>query len=674
MLVFDDIQWGEQALLDLIEHVAFVSSGAPILLVCMARPELLDADKRPGWRGRSCGSSRSRPQEAEQLIHARLGDREPAPAVSQRIVAAAAGNPLFVQELAAMLQDASDEQMALPPTIQAVLAARLDQLDADERTVLEAAAVEGEVFHLGAVQALTPDEPRLTAQLTALVRKEFVRPDRPAFEREDGFRFRHLLLRDATYDAIPKVDPLRRSTSGTPSGSRGVARDSTRSSGTTSRRPIATGSRSALPAGSRRAGPDRRRNGCEARRERRARLAAISAPHVLCYTRAASLPPVPEAQRARLLVDLAAALVEAGELSDAEQVLASASAAAKSGRRRGRRGTRARGAPAARASTAWRPGRSTELPSVVKEVVPIFARDRRRTRPQPCLAAPGIARTGPCGRVSAAAEAWERAARCTRAGAATITSTQIILTWLASATWLGAMPVDAGIAQVRGDSARGRRETRRRSGEVLRHLAGLHGFAGRFELARSLFVESNAVFEDLGLDLTRALSHTEAAVEMLAGNYEGAESRLRTEYDVLEAKGVTALRSTTAALLSRALLAQEREAEAERFSEESERLAEPNDLVTQILWRGVRARLLAARGRLADAENLAREAVALAERTEFVNFHADALLDLASVLEAGGQSAETATIVADALRLYEGKGNTVGAHTARARLDARAPV
>ena len=172
VLVFDDIQWAEEALLDLIEHVAFVSSGAPILLVCMARPELLD--RRPGWRGLMRLEPLT-PQEAEQMISARIGDRPPDAAMSQRIVAAADGNPLFVQELAAMLEESSDELIATPPTIQALLAARLDQLDPAERTVLEAAAVEGEVFHLDAVRALTPDEP-LTAQLTALVRKEFVQP------------------------------------------------------------------------------------------------------------------------------------------------------------------------------------------------------------------------------------------------------------------------------------------------------------------------------------------------------------------------------------------------------------------------------------------------------------------------------------------------------------------
>jgi DNA-binding SARP family transcriptional activator len=199
LLVFDDIQWGEEALLDLIEHLALVSSGAPILLVCMARPELLE--RRRDWRG-VLRLEPLEPHEAEQLIRDRLGDR--ASAESQRIVAVAGGNPLFVEELSAMLDESGAEQQALPPTIQVLLAARLDQLDADERNVLEAAAVEGEVFHLGAVQALMPERP-LTALLTTLVRKELVRRDRPALEGEDAFRFRHLLLRDAAYDSIPKA-------------------------------------------------------------------------------------------------------------------------------------------------------------------------------------------------------------------------------------------------------------------------------------------------------------------------------------------------------------------------------------------------------------------------------------------------------------------------------------
>ena len=93
----------------------------------------------------------------------------------------------------------------MPATLKALLAARLDQLEAAERGVLERGAVEGELFHRGAVQALAPDEARGAARLTALVRKELIRPDRPLLPAEDGFRFCHLLIRDAAYDALPKA-------------------------------------------------------------------------------------------------------------------------------------------------------------------------------------------------------------------------------------------------------------------------------------------------------------------------------------------------------------------------------------------------------------------------------------------------------------------------------------
>ncbi len=124
----------------------------------------------------------------------------------ERILHAAGGNPLFVEEMAAMVESSGDGEVEVPPTLQALLAARLDQLDAPERSVLERGAVEGEVFHHGVVQALTPEEPRLTTQLTALVRKELIRPDRPCIAGDDAYRFRHLLMRDAAYDALPKAE------------------------------------------------------------------------------------------------------------------------------------------------------------------------------------------------------------------------------------------------------------------------------------------------------------------------------------------------------------------------------------------------------------------------------------------------------------------------------------
>ena len=196
VVVFDDIQWGEETFLDLIEHVALLSSGAPLLLLCMARPELLDS--RPTWPV----TIRLEPlddADAESLIGTDVPEE-----LRARIAAAAAGNPLFISEMLAMAQQAGDD-VEVPPSLKALLAARLDQLDPAERRVLECGSVEGEVFHRGAVQALTPEETQVTPRLAALVRRELIRSDRPQFAGEDGFRFRHLLIRDTAYDALPKA-------------------------------------------------------------------------------------------------------------------------------------------------------------------------------------------------------------------------------------------------------------------------------------------------------------------------------------------------------------------------------------------------------------------------------------------------------------------------------------
>jgi len=149
--VFDDIQWGEETFLDLIEHVGLLSSGASILLLCIARPEL--SELRPAWpltlRLEPLGDD-----EVEQLIPASV----PAE-LRARIARAAAGNPLFIAEMLSMAQEA-EGQVVIPTSLQALLAARLDQLEPGERSVLERGAVEGEIFHRGAVQALAPRRPR----------------------------------------------------------------------------------------------------------------------------------------------------------------------------------------------------------------------------------------------------------------------------------------------------------------------------------------------------------------------------------------------------------------------------------------------------------------------------------------------------------------------------------
>src|SRR5205823_6673434 len=153
-------------------------------------------ERHPAWPG----TLRLEPlsdDEADQLIREEVTGE-----LHERIAHAAGGNPLFISEMLAMARE--QEDVEVPPTLKALLAVRLDQLDEPERRVLERGSIEGELFHRGGVQALAPEEPQVTARLTALVRRELVRPDRAQLASDDGFRFRHLLIRDAAYDSLPK--------------------------------------------------------------------------------------------------------------------------------------------------------------------------------------------------------------------------------------------------------------------------------------------------------------------------------------------------------------------------------------------------------------------------------------------------------------------------------------
>ena len=152
--VLDDLHWGEERFLDLVEHVADLSRDAPMLLLCMARPELLE--RRSNWGGGKWNTTTVllEPLDAAEtdrlldVLGAEEGD------LRRRIAVAAEGNPLFLQEMVVLVRESSDGEVVVPPTIQALLAARLDQLDPAERQVLERGSVEGRVFHRSAVEAL----------------------------------------------------------------------------------------------------------------------------------------------------------------------------------------------------------------------------------------------------------------------------------------------------------------------------------------------------------------------------------------------------------------------------------------------------------------------------------------------------------------------------------------
>jgi hypothetical protein len=209
ILVFDDLQWAEPPMLDLIEHIADWSREAPLLLLCIARPELLDV--RPGWGGGKVNATSVlleplEGDEAEQLATSLLADLSLDAETTGHILSIAEGNPLFLEEMAALAREAHGA-VTVPPTIRALLQARLDTLNDAERSVIERGAVEGKTFHRGSVTALAPANARegVPNQLVSLVRKELVRPERSQIAGDEAFRFRHLLIRDTAYDALPKT-------------------------------------------------------------------------------------------------------------------------------------------------------------------------------------------------------------------------------------------------------------------------------------------------------------------------------------------------------------------------------------------------------------------------------------------------------------------------------------
>lgn len=226
VVVIEDIHWAEPTLLDLIEHVADWSRDAPILLLCPARPELLDV--RSGWGGGKLNATTIllEPLAADAtaaLIDALPGGSTLPTAVEERITAAAEGNPLFVEEMLAVLREdgllaegpdgtwvatAALDDVRIPPSISSLLASRLESLPEEERAVAERASVVGRVFYRAAVAQLASDalRPDVDRCLSALVRKELVRPERPDLFAGDAFKFRHILIRDAAYERLPKAD------------------------------------------------------------------------------------------------------------------------------------------------------------------------------------------------------------------------------------------------------------------------------------------------------------------------------------------------------------------------------------------------------------------------------------------------------------------------------------
>ena len=272
------------------------------------------------------------------------------------------------------------------------------------------------------------------------------------------------------------------------------------------------------------------------------------------------------------------------------------------------------------------------------------------------------------GRSARADEAWSRAAEhAQRAGDEAALFE--ILDWRATAALFGPTRVPDAIGRCREiqEQVRGSPVAVART---FQPLAALHAMAGDFDEADRLVRAADEVLGELG-GLHSAIAHQEALVEMLADRPEAAEARLRSGYARLEEMGEKALLAGTAAMLAQVLCAQDRHEEAAEFCRVSQEAAAEDDLPAQVAWRAVLATLLAAQGRrLEEAQALAAEAVRLAERTDFLTFHAEALVSLGVVLRRVGRSNEADAAIRAALEVYRRKGDVVSAEHARSRLAA----
>jgi DNA-binding SARP family transcriptional activator len=667
LVVFEDLHWAEPTFLDLVESLAVKPGRSPITLVCVARPELLE--QRPAW---AAGTDKAFSIEltplaegsAAAFLDSLTGDQRMPPSTRARLLEMAAGNPLYLEQLAASLSEHAGSEIwpVLPPTIQALLGARLQRLGPGASSVLASAAIVGKDFGVRAIRELLPPEARgpLSRNLQTLIAKGLLQHDPSDRRPGEEYSFRHMLIQEAAYRAIPKArraelhhrfaDWLEN-----------VLWDQ----GT--RRPEMLGYHleqsvryltELRPAEARSSPLPRRAAGHletagRAAHDRGDELAAMN-----LLTRAAALLPPDDLAIARLYTSLGTALTEVGQLEKARTTLEAAQAIATA---HGDEGQRAHARVQALilglklAPNTAGPGIAKLLPGLRTE----FGRGPDEV---------GLCQTLQLeaavhwihGRSAAAEEAWQRAAEYARRVNDRRQLTEI-LGWLASAALWGPTPAQEGMRRCAGYLDEVGTHPRGQA-MILTHMAGLYALQDQFGAANAVLSRAKSHLDILGPTMTLVASQPAAFIAMLAGDPPAAETHLRFAYESLSEMGDKGNLGTAAALLARAIAAQDdkRYDEIDQLIAISQEAAAGEDLVTEIVGQGLSARTLADRGRHTEAAGLASLAVSLAAQTDLLSQHADALLDLAYVLTASGRITEAQAAATEALDLYQRKGNLPG--------------
>ena len=676
VFLIDDVQWAEPTMLQLIEHIADWSVDAPILLACMARPELLDA--RPGWGGGKLNATSISlepltQEECGSLVANLLAVDEVAPEIRARVAAASEGHPLFAEELLAMLVDEGRlslvdhvwaptgdlGELTVPPTTSALLAARLDRLDPTDRRVLEQASVIGQVFYRAALEALA-DDAGLDGSLASLMRKQFVKPDRSDVVGTEALAFRHLLIRDVAYDGLTK---------GTRAELHGRFGDWLEAHAPEREELIGyhferafryreeLGSSGGAAALAERAAAHLRSAGGQAfaRGDMPATKSLLS--------RAASLMALDDPELPPLYSELAEAQAEMGELAEAFEIVDRAIRVAESG---GDEVVAARTRVHGGLILFWGHRSAGELRTIESEArasLPLFEREGDAAGAGFSWATIGSSLWTRC-QARQAQAAWRRAVDLFDAAGNRWFADEY-MGWMSSVCVWGPTPCNEALRDLEAlaEEARGspsaELEVAASIGTVLMMLGDLDGARLRFEAW-------DRGTQELGRRLPLAHGSQQLGLlELLSGNASEAEAILGPSSRVLEEMESDA-RSIIHAFHAHALYALGRYDEAD---DAAAKAAAMDDTSASTIGLGVRGMVAARRERYDEAEGLARQAIGAIDDSDFLVDRADARVALAEVLELAGRRDEAIEWARDALALYEEKSNLLQAGHVRARLD-----
>jgi DNA-binding SARP family transcriptional activator len=651
LLVLEDVHWAAPAFLDLVESLVELAH-APILVLCLARPDLLDL--RPQWGGGRVRSSTilldALPAaDSETLLDLLASDRRLDAAARGRILEVAEGNPLFIEQLLAAALEG--ELGRLPDSIQMLLAARLDRLDDADRAVAQAAAVCGTSFTSAEVSALVEGD--VEASLLTLVRRELVRPGEAEDTGRGGWSFRHALVRDAAYAGVPK---WRRAELHERLAERALEAGTDGDASAAHHLDLAL--RARLESGERGSAVDRLAQRA-AEHLRRAGLAAVDRDDWFAASsllaRACELLPRDAHERVELLPKLGEALTWRGERARAREVFAEANAVANE---LGDARLAARAQLATLMALMW--GEASEPPDrmlrVVDDAVPVLERagDHGALAMAELVRFHAFDRGGlpsPEQRLSLALD------HARRAGEWEIEHR--VMGWICITLPGGAVPVDEAMAQIHEIA-----ETSH-SAYVYASSRGALGLLlatrGEFEEARVLVEETRRTLEELGLWLSAAgHSIAVAEVELMAGDDAAAERVLRNGFEIVAASHDEHTTAHIAWRLGLLLARRGRDDEAEHFARIAQRVETPGLFVG--IWRRIVLALVEAhRGHSSEALRLVGEARARIASASGPGsrMEVDALIACAEVLRGAGSAGEAAALLADAAGIAEHLGYVV---------------